>query len=58
MDGKTQQWELYDLSMDRAETNDLAVEHPEIVNKLAKSWQAKLEEYRRLATSEISVPAQ
>ena len=32
-------WELYDLSTDRTETNDLANKYPEIVNKLDKLWE-------------------
>ena len=33
-------WELYDLSRDRVELNDLAALHPEIVRKLAALWDA------------------
>lgn len=32
-------WELYDLDADRTETNDLAVQHPEIVRRLTASWR-------------------
>ncbi len=32
-------WELYDLSTDRTETDNLAAAHPEIVTKLADLWQ-------------------
>ena len=39
--GETEgQWELYDLEADRCETNDLAAERPEIVEKLAEAWYA------------------
>ena len=31
-------WELYNLSADRAETTDLAREHPETVRELAAKW--------------------
>ena len=31
----TQPWELYDLSMDRVEQNNLAAEHPERVKEMA-----------------------
>ena len=34
-------WELYDLSKDRTETKDLAVEHPALVEELSQAW-AKL----------------
>jgi arylsulfatase len=33
-------WELYDLSCDRAEINDVADQHPEIVDELSRQWQA------------------
>lgn len=33
-------WELYDLSMDRGETTDLADRHPEIVNELSSAYFA------------------
>jgi len=32
-------WELYDLHVDRTETNDLAGEHPELVAELSQAWQ-------------------
>ncbi|MCM2373217.1 arylsulfatase [Aporhodopirellula aestuarii] len=32
-------WELYDISRDRSEQNDLSQEKPEIVEKLAAMWQ-------------------
>ena len=31
-------WELYNLTHDRSETDDLAEEHPEIVDKLSAEW--------------------
>jgi arylsulfatase len=33
-------WELYDMTADRAERNDLAAKHPDIVRKLAMAWEA------------------
>lgn len=33
-------WELYDLSVDRTEMNNLAASRPEEVDRLAKLWQA------------------
>ncbi len=33
-------WELYDLSSDRSEIDDVAVQHPEIVAELSRAWQA------------------
>ena len=35
-----EQWELYDMSADRVERNDLAASHPDIVKKLAAAWDA------------------
>ncbi len=32
-------WELYDLSVDRVEQNDLASQQPERVRKMADQWQ-------------------
>lgn len=31
-------WELYDLSTDRAETRDIATDHPQIVRRLSNAW--------------------
>jgi arylsulfatase A-like enzyme len=33
-----QNWELYDISADRNEKNNVAKQHPEIVQRLEKSW--------------------
>ena len=33
-------WELYDITADRVERNDLAAKHPDIVKKLAGAWEA------------------
>lgn len=32
-------WELYDLAVDRAETRDVAADHPELVDELARAWK-------------------
>ena len=34
----TTPWELYDLKEDRAELNDLAKQHPEMVKTLEEMW--------------------
>jgi arylsulfatase len=34
----TGEWQLYDLSTDPAETNDLALVHPEILREMAGYW--------------------
>jgi arylsulfatase A-like enzyme len=33
-------WELYNIEADRTELNDLALEHPEIVERMAAQWHA------------------
>jgi arylsulfatase A-like enzyme len=33
-------WELYDMTADRVERNDLAAKHPDLVRKLAAEWEA------------------
>ena len=34
----TGQWRLYDLGKDRSELEEISQQHPEVVKKLAKSW--------------------
>lgn len=41
-------WELYDLSKDRAENNNLAHEFPEKVEQLQEKWQAMTAEFEEL----------
>lgn len=43
---KGQPWELYDLSTDRAEQNDLAGEHPDRVKQMAALWEEELELFK------------
>lgn len=38
--GKTGPWELYQISVDRSEMNDLAAEHPEKIAELSAAWDA------------------
>jgi arylsulfatase len=33
-------WELYDLSIDRTELNNLAEQHPDLVRELAEKWKS------------------
>jgi len=47
--GRNAPWELYDLSRDRGETNNLAKAMPEKVAALAAEWERELEQARRLA---------
>ncbi len=42
-------WELYDLSNDRNETNNLAGEHSQRVKRLAARWTSTADEIRQLA---------
>ena len=35
-----QPWELYDIDADRTESNNLAEQHPELVQRLGKQWEA------------------
>ena len=47
--GKDSEWELYDLSADRSETQNLASEKPEKVRELAAIWSRQTAEYSALA---------
>lgn len=47
--GKDSPWELYDLSQDRCETNNLASSMPEKVKELATRWEKEWESYAALA---------
>jgi arylsulfatase len=42
-------WELYDLRSDRAESKNLAAEHPEKVEELQQAWTRHADEFRALA---------
>lgn len=46
-----QEWELYDLSHDRGESNNLAMSLPDKVRDLAARWQHQLEECRKLSAT-------
>jgi arylsulfatase len=51
--GANAPWELYDLSKDRTETDNLASQHPDKVRKLEQAWTQRLDAFRRLATRDI-----
>lgn len=51
----TAAWELYDLSKDRAESNDLASKLPEKVRELEQLWNTATAEFRELATRDLPV---
>lgn len=42
-------WELYDLSRDRTETNNLAERHPDRLKELATEWERRWEELQTQA---------
>ena len=42
-------WELYDLSVDRIEANDLAIVHPEKLEELVAEWEARMVAFREQA---------
>ena len=44
-----QPWELYNLSQDRTESNDLAISNPEKVIEMDKEWTRLLNEIREVA---------
>ena len=44
-------WELFNLREDRAETNNLAEEFPAKVSELAEIWTRKRDEFYQLAAS-------
>ena len=47
---RDREWELFDLNVDRAETKNLAAQHPEKVRELEQVWMRQFDECRRLAT--------
>jgi len=50
--GKNGPWELYDLSIDRAEMVNLAEKHPLRLRQLTELWEADEREFRRMAASD------
>jgi arylsulfatase A-like enzyme len=51
-EGERGPWELYDLSVDRGESNNLAGGNPFVVNELEKAWLERLETCRALAAED------
>jgi arylsulfatase len=51
--GEKSPWELYDLRTDRAESNDLASQHPEKLRELEQIWNQHTEEFRALALKDL-----
>lgn len=50
--GKNSDWELYDMTSDRVESNDQAAMRPEIVEKLAAKWEQIRAENAAIAKSD------
>jgi arylsulfatase len=58
---QSEPWELYDLGQDRAETRDLAAEHPERVQAMAATWHQMAEHVLKAPAKErqpVAVAAQ
>lgn len=51
-------WELYDLTTDRAEQNNLAAELPHKVQELADLWQQQTDEFTSLALKDLAEQSQ
>ena len=51
--GKDSPWELYDLTSDRSEMQNLAAEKPEKVRELAAMWTKQFQEYAALAAKDL-----
>lgn len=51
-------WELYDLTTDRAEQNNLADQMPDKVQELAALWQKQTDEITTLAKKDVTVQPQ
>lgn len=47
-------WELYDLSNDRGEMNNLAKSQPEKLQQLVDAWEATTEEFTELVKKDLS----
>jgi arylsulfatase A-like enzyme len=52
--GKQSDWELYDISVDRSETRNLAQERPEKVTELAAAWTQQHDEIMALARQDLT----
>lgn len=54
---KNEPWELYDLSRDRGESQNLAERYPDKVRELEKLWTTRLEQFVALAGKDAPAPA-
>jgi arylsulfatase len=50
--GEKGAWELYNLSADRAETNNLAAKNPQKAKELEEAWNARWREFQALALAD------
>ncbi len=50
--GRAGPWELYNLQIDRAESNNLAAQHPDKARELSDRWERCEKEFRRMAASD------
>ncbi len=50
---KGEPWELYNLAKDRAEQKDLSNKRTRKVKELEKLWQSKMDEFKKLAMSDL-----
>lgn len=51
--GKDSPWELYDLTVDRSESRNLAAEQPEKTQEMAARWQKETDHYFELARKDL-----
>ncbi len=51
--GKESAWELYDLTTDRSESNNLAKAKPDKVRELAALWEREFAQYTALAAKDL-----
>ena len=54
--GAESPWELYDLSSDRSETQNLAALDPERVRAMAAQWQREADSYYAAAKLDLPAP--
>jgi arylsulfatase A-like enzyme len=50
---QSQPWELYHIATDRAETSNVAAQHPEIVERMAKTWHAMSKDLLKAPADEL-----
>jgi len=53
---QSEPWELYDLSLDRGESNNLAAQYPDKARELEALWTRRADEFRKLAQESAAAP--